>query len=261
MIKYVLIGLAILFLLPLLRRKEKREPDALEEKKAPPAPKALPAKKEAKVDDDDAPARATFDAMMRTVVLLVDNEWGACTIDGVKEDWARFTSDAVCGFSAVPAGRHRVVTQIGDRAATLDFALRPGEVFVRRLDREGARWVELDADALATEKARAEGGEKGALGEALVSYRSTMGIARVMSGKLASPEAAFTKAKETLASLVDRASTEKDVDALVEGARAAGEALIGVALVASQIEELTAIAKRDPTKRIVDAALPHLLSS
>lgn len=257
MIKYVLIGLAILFLLPLLRRKEKPEPEALKEKKAPPPPKALAAKKETK-DDGDAAARATFDVMMRTVVLLVDNEWGACTIDGVKEDWGRFTSDAVRGLSAVPAGRHRVATQIGDRVATLDFALRPGEVFVRRLDREGARWVELDADALATEEARAEGGEKGDLGEALVSYRSTMGIARVMSGKLASPEVAFTKAKEALASLVDRAATETDVDALVDEARGAGEALIGVALVASQIDELTAIAKRDPTKRIVDAALPGI---
>ncbi len=256
MIKFVLIGLAILFLLPLLRRKEKPAepaPEALK-KKAPP-PKALPAKNEPK--DDDAPARATFDVMMRTVVLLVDNEWGACTVDGVKEEWARFASEDVRGFSAVPAGRHRVVTQIGDRAATLDFALKPGDIFVRRLDRDAAKWIELDADALATEKARAEGGEKGALGEALVSYRSTMGIARVMSGKLASPEAAFAKAKESLASLVDRAAKD-DVDALVEEARLVGEALIGVALIASQMEELTAIARRDPTKRIVDAALPGI---
>jgi hypothetical protein len=251
-IKFVLIGLAILFLLPLLRRKEK--PETLPE----PKPESKKKPKELEAPKKEPEAKATFDALMRTVVLLLDNDWVGCTIDGVNEDWARFASAKVCGFSAIPGGRHRVVTEIGGRAATLDFVLLPGDVLIRRLDRDAMKWVELEGRELETQRASAEGGEKGELGEALVSYRSTMGIARVMSGKLASPEAAFDKAKATLSALVDRAENEKDVDALVEEARAAGEALIGVALVAAQLDALAAIGKRDPTKRIVDAALPGI---
>lgn len=256
MIKFVLIGLALLFLLPLLRRKEKPAPDDAAPKLPP---KSKSSKASAPAPVADAPPAATFDTLLRTVVVLLDNEWSACAIDGVKEDWARFASDDVRGFSAIPAGRHRVVTRVGERDATLDFVVFPGEVVVRRLDRDAARWTELDGDALATERARAEGGEKGALGEALVSYRSTMGIARVMSGKLASPEAAFDRAKAALAALVARAK-DGDVDALVDEARVEGEALIGVALVASQLDALVAIARADTTKRIVEAALPGISS-
>jgi hypothetical protein len=249
-IKLVLVALAILFLLPLLRRREPKD--------------AAAQKKRANADDAEAKREApklgsggAFDALMRTVVVLVDNDWSACTVDGKKEDWPRYASDAVRGFSAIPAGRHRVVTRVGERDVTLDFVVFAGEVLVRKLDGDGARWVELDAEALAVEEARAAGGEKGALADALVSYRSTMGIARVMSGGLASPEVAFERARDALEGLVARASGA-DVDALVAEARAVGESLIGIALVGDQLTTLVALARRDPTARIVDAALPGI---
>jgi len=226
-IKFVLIAVAILLLLPLLRRKEKPADDSSAKKKS------LPPKE--KAPSADAPKKA-FDALMRTVVVLDGNEWSACTVDGVKEDWARFTSEPTRGFEAVPAGRHRVVTEIDGRAATLDFVLFPGETLARKLDRDAAKWIDADAKAPA---------------ESLVSYRSTMGIARAMSGKLASPEAAFEAARTALEKLVD----ENDGDAIAE-ARAVGESLIGVALVAEQLDAFVALAKRAPD--VVDAALPGI---
>jgi hypothetical protein len=236
-------------LLPLLRRREPGAPA-----KAPPKvpdeperePKRLPKRSQA----------GAFDALVRTTVVLLDNDWSACTVDGHKEDWARYAQDAVRGFSSVPAGRHRVVTRVGDRDATLDFVVFAGEVLVRRLDRAKG-WVELDEDALAVEAARAEGGEKGALADALVSYRSTMGIARAMSGQLASPEVAVERATEALGALVDRAATS-EVDALVDEARTVGETLVGVGLVGEQMDAFVELARRDPTSRIVDAALPGI---
>jgi hypothetical protein len=222
-IKFVLLAVAILLLLPLLRRKEKPAEESSPKKKSLPPPK-------------DAPKKA-FDALMRTVVVLDGNEWSACTVDGVKEDWTRFTSEATRGFEAVPAGRHRVVTEVDDRTATLDFVLFPGETLSRKLDRDAAKWIEADA-----EKAPAE---------SLVSYRSTMGIARAMSGKLASPEAAFEKAKAALEKLAD-----KNDDAAIKEARTVGESLIGIPLVAEQLDALVAVSKRAPN--VVEAALPGI---
>jgi hypothetical protein len=176
-IKLVLVLLVLLIAMPLFRRASGRTGAA-------PKPK-----KDAEDDDDVAPGagKSDFSALMRTVVLLEDNEWSACTFDGVKEDWSRFTSEPVRGFCTISAGRHRATTKLGAREAVLDFVLRPGEVFARRLDRANARWVALDDAEMARTRRDAEGGETGALGEALVRYRSTMGVARAMTGKIASP--------------------------------------------------------------------------
>ena len=269
--KFVILAILALLLFPLLRKLQKRPVD---DAPLPPAPlppsadrKRLPARPSAgKGDERDeadeadetrakAAADARFQDLLRTVIVLDDNAWAACTIDGVKEDWARFTSEPVRGFAAVMAGRHRVVTSIDGRDAVLDFVLRPGDVLVRKLDRAAGKWVALDAEELTRVTARAKGGEKGALGDALVSYRSTMGIARTQRGTVTSPDAVVLRVRDALGVLVERAALPgANLDALVAEAATLGLDLLGVPLTREQIDALAELGKRAP--RLGEAVLP-----
>ena len=38
-------------------------------------------------------------------LLLEANAWERCSVDGVREPWARYTTEPVRGFGGVPAGR------------------------------------------------------------------------------------------------------------------------------------------------------------
>ena len=242
--KFILLAVLALLLFPLFRKLQKRPEDDA------PAPRP----------DDETKAKAAADArfqeLLATVVVLEDNAWDACAIDGVKEEWARFTSADVRGFAAVMGGRHRVVTTIDDRDAVLDFVVRPGDVLVRRLDRSAAKWIELDTASLARVKARALGGEKGELGDALVSYRSTMGIARTQrGGTVTSPDAVVARVRGALAALVEKAArADADLDALVAEATNLGMDLVGVPLTREQIDALAELGKRAP--RIGEAVMP-----
>jgi hypothetical protein len=229
-IKLVLVVLVLLIAIPLFRRSTGKRDGQPDPKKKDDDPGDGQ-------DDDVPPAKPDFSALMRTVVLLEDNDWATCTFDGIKEDWSRFTSEPVRGFCTISAGRHRASTKVGDREAVVDFVLRPGGFFARRLDREKALWVPLEGAALERARRDAEGGETGSLGEALIRYRSTLGVARAMSGKLSSPEAAFEKAKAELSEIAkDEPSLEVDARA-----RAIGESLVGVPLLEGQLEALSAI--------------------
>ena len=252
--KFVLIAIVLILLWPLLRKLQKRPVDEL-----PPEPSK--SDKRATRDESESKAKAAADArfqdLLRTVVVLEGNEWAACAIDGVTEEWARFTSSAVRGFAAVPGGRHRIVTTIDGRDAVLDFILRPGDVFVRRLDRASAAWVELDADALARTRARAAGGEKGELGDALVSYRSTMGIARAQRGTISSPDAVVARVSEELAALLVKAESAAGgggLDALTADASKLGMELVGVPLTRDQIDALAKLGAAVP--RLGEAVMP-----
>ena len=181
---------------------------------------------------------ASFEALMRTVVLLEDNDWSACTVDGKKEDWARYAESPVRGFCTIPAGRHRVVTEIDGHPVTLDFTLYPEAIYVKRLDRTAHAWVDLEPEIRARAEREASGGELGDLSEALVRYRSTMGISRAQSGeKLASPSEAVDAAMRDLTSALDPVtSPEREARA-----REAGERIIGVPLLRGQLDALVSL--------------------
>ena len=258
--KFVLIAIVLILLWPLLRKLQKRPVEDL-------PPKPSKSDKRGRRDESESKAKAAADArfqdLLRTVVVLEGNDWAACAIDGVTEEWARFTSSAVRGFAAVPGGRHRIVTTIDGRDAVLDFVLRPGDVFVRRLDRASAEWVEIDADALARTKERAAGGEKGELGDALVSYRSTMGIARAQRGTIASPDAVVARVSEKLAALLTKAESadpggERELDALTADASKLGMELVGVPLTRDQIDALAKLGA--PVPRLGEAVMPGALA-
>ena len=177
-----------------------------------------------------------FTAAMGTVVLLRDNEWDACVVDGIKEDWKRYGGPDVRGFAGVAAGRHQVVTTTAAGEVTLDFVLYPGEIYVRRLDADTKTWQLVDEAVEATDRDRARGGSMGKMADSLVSYRTTFGIARVMAGaQVKSPDAAVDLACVQLDELLKRALADQPADTLVKEAYEIGRALIGVPMTRAQL--------------------------
>jgi hypothetical protein len=223
--KLILLGILAILLFPLLRRLMAKGPPTAD----------------ADVSAAEKARDESFALLMRTVVVLEENAWAACAIDGIREDWKRFASGEPRGFTALPAGRHRVAAEIDGREATLDFTIAPGEIVVRRLDRASMTWTSVDGEAEARIARAASGGEKGGMGPSLVSYRATTGIARVKSGKIKSPDVELERARTALDTLLARVNETDDVEALAREAAVAGEALIGVPLVAEQLDALVAM--------------------
>lgn len=181
-----------------------------------------------------------FTSKMGTVVLLIDNEWEACTVDGLKEDWKRHAAGEVRGFAGIGGGRHQAVTTTAAGDAMLDFVLYPGEVFVRRLDAKASRWAACDAESEADLRARAHGGSMGKLAGSLISYRTVFGIARVMSGgKVTSPDAAIDAACARLDGLLKRALADQPAETLVKEAYEIGCTLLGVPMTRAQLRAVT----------------------
>ena len=79
------------------------------------------------------------------VVVLRNNDWRSCTIDGLSADWIGRSGRRPRGFADVYPGRHQIITEVRGRPVILDFVLYPGEVLVRRLSEGGRR-----SDALGT---------------------------------------------------------------------------------------------------------------
>ena len=177
-----------------------------------------------------------FVSTMGTVVLLHDNAWDACAVDGVKEDWKRFGGSGVRGFAGVGGGRHQVVTTTAAGDAVHDFVLYPGEIYVTRLNAATATWEAISVEDEAADRRRARGGSMGSMADALVSYRTTFGIARVMAGgAVKAPEVAVDAACARLDGLLRRALADQPAETLVKEAYEIGRALIGVPMTRDQL--------------------------
>lgn len=195
------------------------------------------------------------------VVILEGNLWDACTVDDLREPWARYATEPIRGFCGVPAGRHRVRTTTSAGEATLDFVVYPGEVLAWRLDPERARWEphDLDGDTRsALESAPASASDLAAAATRpklpgwLVHLRTTMGIGTGRSGVTlprASSEDALDRLRRRLSKLVSLAEDEADggLDVLAE-ARAIGEALVGRPLLRKELRSLVASVRTSATR-------------
>ena len=188
-------------------------------------------------------------------VILEGNIWEACTVDDVREPWARLATEPVRGFCGVAAGRHRVKTTTSGGDATLDFVVYPGEVLAWRLDVERARWGPLDLDAetrSALESAPASAMDLSAsvrpkLPGWLVHLRTTVGLASSRSVSAAASDSAegVERVRKRLVKLVARAeSDESDPQGELLGeARGLGEALVGRILKRHELRALVAPAR------------------
>jgi hypothetical protein len=199
-------------------------------------------------------------------VILEANLWDACTVDDLREPWARYTTEPIRGFCGVPVGRHRVRTATAAGDATLDFVVYPGEVLAWRLDAERARWEphDLDADTRSLLESSSpspptstDGSAQLGLGRAklpgwLVHLRTTMSIGSSRSGAslTRSPEDGIDRLRKRVAKLVTLAEADADTDVdLLAEARAIGEAIIGRPLSRREMHGLVA-APRDAATRL-----------
>lgn len=188
-------------------------------------------------------------------VVLEGNVWESCTVDDVREPWARLATEPVRGFCGVAAGRHRIRTTTAAGDATLDFVIYPGEVLAWRLDVERARWEPHDLDP--ETKSSLESVPASSLDVAaaarpklpgwLVHLRTTVGLASSRSGGLStrSSEDGIERVRKRLVKLVARAESDAidpqgDVITL---ARALGEALVGRILTRRELRALVAPAR------------------
>ena len=181
-----------------------------------------------------------FASKMGTVVLLVDNDWNACTVDGLKEDWKRHAAADVRGFAGIGGGRHQAVTTTSAGDAMLDFVLYPGEIFIRRLLPQTAKWEAVDRESEDDLRAGARGGSMGKMSGALISYRTVFGIARVMAGgKVTAPGAAIDAACARLDGLLKRAMADQPPEMLVREAYEIGCTLLGVPMTRAELRVVT----------------------
>lgn len=196
-------------------------------------------------------------------VILEGNLWEACTVDDLREPWARYTTEPVRGFCGVAAGRHRIRTTTSTGEATLDFVVYPGEVLSYRLDAERTRWEphDLDPDTRSTlEAAPASTADLGSVTRPklpgwLVHLRTTMGIQSSRSGASLTrgTEDGLDRLRKRLAKLVSltESDTDTEVDTIVE-ARAIGETLVGRPLSRKEMRALVASA-RDVATRLAES--------
>lgn len=203
-----------------------------------------------------APKRA------RAGTLLLDkNLWDRCSVDGVREPWARYTTEPVRGFGGVHAGRHRVVTDAPGGEAVLDFVMFPGETIAFRLDADLARFSPADVDE-ATKSALEPPVTAALMPAWLVHYRATMGLASSRSGKLAPDlDDALARARAKVARLAAQAEDGSGPSQaeLVAEARAAGEALIGLALTEDDLRRLAAPAREIASRLVSRGDAPAAL--
>lgn len=193
-------------------------------------------------------------------MILESNAWEACTVDDIREPWARLATEPVRGFCGVAAGRHRVKTTTSGGDATLDFVVYPGEVLAWRLDVERARWEPHDLDAetrSSLESAPASSMDLSAsvrpkLPGWLVHLRTTVGLASSRSLASAASDGAdgVERVRKRLVKLVARAeSDESDPQGeLLVAARGLGEALVGRILTRRELRALVAPAREAATR-------------
>lgn len=188
-------------------------------------------------------------------MILEGNAWDACTVDDVREPWARLATEPVRGFCGVAAGRHRVKTVTAAGDATLDFVVYPGEVLAWRLDAEHARWEPHDLDAETRSNLEAapvstmdlSASVRPKLPGWLVHLRTTIGLASSRNVAAVSSDAAegVERVRKRLVKLVARAESDEldpQGERLVE-ARGLGEALVGRILTRRELRALVAPAR------------------
>jgi hypothetical protein len=168
-------------------------------------------------------------------VVLCDNDWGACELDGVRLD--RYELDAELeegevsaqAIRGVCAGRHSITTRLGAKTAHLAFLMKPGQLLLRQLDRGSASFVACDAEM--EEEARAALASKEL---AAISYYRAVARARLNARAVVGTWELFPRVGAEIAKLVGRVDAGEDAAALSASVQKIAQGLVGAPLVDTQ---------------------------
>lgn len=184
-------------------------------------------------------------------LLLRDNTWSDCAIDGMRGDFRRLTAQGTRGFCNVNAGRHHVVTTHDDEPIVLDLVLYPGETLVRRLDVDEREFVLDDAETEKKYLALAAGGGRGAMAGALVDYEKAILAARGRAPELL-PDEVARRVGGVFVTAAEQAALGGDQGVLMEQTYKAGLELIGHVMLFSHIQKLVGLFSMSASKHAME---------
>lgn len=186
--------------------------------------------------DLDDPTRS----LLGGVLVLRDNDWETCAIDGMRGEWRSLTAQSPRGFCNVNAGRHHVEVSEGGERVTLDLVLYPGETLIRRLSRDAGAYVLDDEPTEQRFLELAEGGPLGAMASALVDYARVYAAARKTAPDLA-PDELVRRVGGAFLDLSAKVAAGAEVEPLAQIAYRVGIELVGHAMLFSQIQKLVGL--------------------
>jgi hypothetical protein len=176
-------------------------------------------------------------------LILRDNIWSDCGIDGMRGDFRRLApqgTQGTRGFCNVSAGRHHVVTHHEDEPIVFDLVLYPGEILVRRLDVDEREFVLDDFETEKKYLALAAGGSRGAMASALVDYEKAILAARGSAPELL-PDEVTRRVGAAFIAAAEQAASGADQGKLMEQTYKAGLELIGHFMPFSHIQKFVGL--------------------
>ncbi|MDC3957571.1 hypothetical protein [Polyangium jinanense] len=185
------------------------------------------------------------------VLVLRDNTWSDCAIDGMRGDFRRLTSPGTRGFCNVSSGRHHVVTNHEDEPIVLDLVLYPGETLVRRLDVDEREFVLDDPETEKKYLALAAGGSRGAMASALVDYEKAIIAARGRAPELL-PDEIARRVGAVFVTAAEQAALGVDQGVLMEQTYKAGLELIGHVMLFSHIQKFVGLFSMSASKHAME---------
>ena len=173
-------------------------------------------------------------------LVLRDNSWADCGIDGMRGDFRRLTAQGTRGFCNVNAGRHHIVTHHEDEPIVLDLVLYPGETLVRRLDVDEREFVLDDPETEQKYLALAAGGSRGAMASALVDYEKAIIAAKGSAPELL-PDEVAKRVGGVFITAAEQAAGGADQGVLMEQTYKAGLELIGHVMLFPHIQRFVGL--------------------
>ncbi len=179
-------------------------------------------------------------SLLGGVLVLRDNTWETCALDGMRGDFRRLTAQNPRGFSNICAGRHHVEVMVGEKRIALDVVLYPGETLVRRLSRDDDAFVLDDIDTERRFMDLATGGSAGSMASALIDYARMFVAARKRTPEIL-PDVVLRHVGGVFLDLAGKVAAGAELPPLTQFAYRAGIELVGHAMLFSQIQRLVGL--------------------
>jgi len=174
------------------------------------------------------------------VLVLHDNLWSDCSIDGLRGDWSRLSAEPPRGFSEVTAGRHHIVATHEGEPITLDLVLYPGEILVRRFDPLLREFILEKPDVEQKAVLLASRGGKGSPKGSFVDYTRVAATVKGSAPALL-PDEIGLRVAAAFVSAAEEVVRGADHDVLMERTYRAGLELVGHVMLSPHIQRLVGL--------------------